>query len=132
MAIRLDHTIVPARDGELSARWFAELFGLAPPIPFSVFWQVSLSDGVDLDFDSYGGEAAFTTNHYAFRVDDTEFDAIFGRILSSGIDHWADPGRQRPREINHHDGGRGVYFADPDDHLLEIITVPYGGVAKPS
>jgi len=28
--------------------------------------------------------------------------------------------------INHHDGGRGVYFADPDDYLLEIITRPYG------
>ena len=132
MTIRLDHTIVAARDGEVSARWFAELFGLAPPIPFSVFWQVSLPDGVDLDFDTYGADATFTTSHYAFRVDEAEFDAILGRILSRGIDHWADPGRKRAREINHHDGGRGVYFADPDDHLLEIITVPYGGVAKPS
>ena len=25
------------------------------------------------------------------------------------------------------DGGRGVYWADPDGHWLEIITVPYGG-----
>jgi len=29
-------------------------------------------------------------------------------------------------EINHHDGGRGVYFEDPNGHLLEIITRPYG------
>jgi catechol 2,3-dioxygenase-like lactoylglutathione lyase family enzyme len=40
--------------------------------------------------------------------------------------HWADPARTEPGEINHHDGGRGVYFQDPDGHLLEIITRPYG------
>jgi catechol 2,3-dioxygenase-like lactoylglutathione lyase family enzyme len=28
--------------------------------------------------------------------------------------------------INHRDGGRGLYFEDPDGHLLEIITRPYG------
>jgi hypothetical protein len=31
-----------------------------------------------------------------------------------------------PGEINHHFGGRGVYFFDPDEHLLELITRPYG------
>jgi catechol 2,3-dioxygenase-like lactoylglutathione lyase family enzyme len=130
--MRLDHTIIAARDGERSARWFTDLFGLPPPVPFSVFWQVSLPDGVDLDFDTYGEDGTFTTSHYAFLVDDAEFDAILGRIRNGGIEHWADPGRQISGEINHHDGGRGVYFADPDDHLLEIITVPYGGVAKRS
>jgi len=34
--------------------------------------------------------------------------------------------RATPGEINHHWGGRGVYFEDPDGHLLEIITRPYG------
>jgi catechol 2,3-dioxygenase-like lactoylglutathione lyase family enzyme len=129
--MQLDHTIIAARDGERSARWFADVFGLPAPVPFSVFWQVSLPDGLDLDFDTYGADGTFTTSHYAFLVDDAEFDAIFGRIREAGINHWADPGRRSPGEINTHDGGRGVYFADPDDHLLEIITVPYGGVAKP-
>jgi catechol 2,3-dioxygenase-like lactoylglutathione lyase family enzyme len=128
--MRLDHTIIAARDGERSARWFADLFGLPAPTPFSVFWQVSLPDGLDLDFDTYGEDATFTTSHFAFLVDEAEFDAVFGRIRDGGIRYWSDPGRQNSGEINHHDGGRGVYFADPDDHLLEIITVPYGGVTK--
>jgi hypothetical protein len=34
--------------------------------------------------------------------------------------------RHRPGEINHNDGGRGVYFPDPDGHYLEVITRPYG------
>ena len=41
--------------------------------------------------------------------------------------YFADPHRNQPGEINSHDGGRGVYWADPSDNLLEIITVPYGG-----
>lgn len=127
MAVRLDHTIVPAADGERSARWFSTLFGLAEPVRFSVFWQVTSDDGVDFDFDTYGPGVSFTTGHYAFLVDDDDFDAILGRIRADGLAHWADPGRNESGTINHHDGGRGVYFASPDDHLFEIITVPYGG-----
>jgi catechol 2,3-dioxygenase-like lactoylglutathione lyase family enzyme len=59
-------------------------------------------------------------------VSEREFDAIFGRIKAQELDYWADPARGRPGEINRHDGGRGVYFPDPDGHLLEIITRPYG------
>lgn len=33
----------------------------------------------------------------------------------------------RQSEINCNDGGRGLYFLDPDGHNLEVITKPYGG-----
>ena len=126
MPIELNHTIVAARDGEASARWFAEVFGLPAPTRFGHFWQVSTANGVDLDFDTWG-DKGFTTTHYAFLVGEDEFDAIFGRVRALGLSHWADPGRTRPGEMNHHDGGRGVYFASNDGHFLEIITRPYGG-----
>jgi hypothetical protein len=29
--------------------------------------------------------------------------------------------------MNTHDGGRGLYWDDPNGHSLEIITRPYGG-----
>ena len=64
--------------------------------------------------------------HYAFLVSEEEFDEIFGRILDQGAEYWADPDLTQPGEINHYDGGRGVYWPDPDGHLLEIITRPYG------
>jgi hypothetical protein len=67
--------------------------------------------------------------HYAFLVSDAEFDQIFGRIQERGLDYWADPYRSRYKEINHNDGGRGVYWDDPDGHALEIITRPYGSGA---
>jgi len=53
--------------------------------------------------------------------------AIFGRIQARGLDYWADPFHQQPGRTNDHDGGRGVYWEDPNGHNLEIITVPYGG-----
>ena len=43
-----------------------------------------------------------------------------------GVEHWADPAKREAGRINRTDGGRGVYFDDPDGHLLEIITRPYG------
>lgn len=130
MAIDLNHTIVPAADAEKSARWLAELLGLGEPKHlFGYFWQVQTDNGVELDFESRGeGEGAplFTVVHYAFLVSEAEFDEIFGRILDRHITHWADPSRKHAGAINHDDGGRGVYFASNDDHLLEIITRPYG------
>lgn len=132
MAIQLNHTIVAARDGEVSARWFAELFGLPEPTRAGPFWQVSTANGVDLDFDTSGDDTnaeqeSFVSQHYAFLVDEDDFDAIFARIGERGLDHWADPGRQRPDQIYHRDGGRGVYFLSNDGHLLEVLTRPNGG-----
>jgi catechol 2,3-dioxygenase-like lactoylglutathione lyase family enzyme len=67
-----------------------------------------------------------TPQHYAFLVSEAEFDDIFGRIRGRNLSYWADPGQTRAAEINRHDGGRGLYFEDPNGHLLEIITRPYG------
>ena len=62
----------------------------------------------------------------AFLVDDTEFDASFARLKKAGVRYFADHDKSGPGEINHHWGGRGVYFEDPNGHLLELITKPYG------
>jgi hypothetical protein len=59
-------------------------------------------------------------------VDESELDGIFERIRERGLTYWADPGRHERDRINAWDGGRGVYFDDPNGHLLEIITRPYG------
>jgi catechol 2,3-dioxygenase-like lactoylglutathione lyase family enzyme len=85
---------------------------------------VALDNGVSLDFMEK--EGAIATQHYAFLVSESEFDAVLDRLRTRGLDHWADPARTLPGTINHHFGGRGVYFTDPNGHLLEAITRPYG------
>ncbi|WP_395310568.1 VOC family protein [Mycobacterium sp. AMU20-3851] len=129
MAITFNHTIVAARDRSESATFFTELFGLPAAAEFGPFLAVTLNHGVSLDFAQAPDGADIHPQHYAFLVSEEEFDAIYGRIRAGGLAHWADPRGQRPGEINHHDGGRGVYFQDPSGHYLEIITRPYGSGA---
>ena len=124
MTVQLNHTIVMARDKEASARFFTEILGLPEAIRFGPFQVVELDNGVSLDFYESGDKTV--SQHYAFLITETEFDEIFARIRERDIDYWADPGQSRPGEINRKDGGRGVYFKDPNGHLLEIITRPYG------
>jgi catechol 2,3-dioxygenase-like lactoylglutathione lyase family enzyme len=127
VAVELNHTIVSVRDKHEAAAFFAEILGLPEPGTYGPFRVLELANGVSLDFaDDHG---PVVPRHYAFLVDDAEFDAIFERIRARGLDYWADPGQRRIGEINNNDGGRGVYWQDPNGHMLEIITVPYGGGA---
>lgn len=125
MSVELNHTIVAARDSHASATFLAEILGLAAPTRFGPFQVVQTANGVSLDFIDTDDE--ITSQHYCFLVGEDDFDTIFGRIQALKLPYWADPGRSQPGEINTHDGGRGVYFPDPDGHFLEIITRPYGG-----
>lgn len=126
MTISFNHTIVASRDKRESAEFLTELFGLPSPKPFGHFMVVELEYGVSLDYADAPEGADIPRQHYAFLVSDQEFDAIYGRISSRGLQHWADPGANRPGEINHNHGGRGVYFLDPSGHAMEILTSPYG------
>jgi catechol 2,3-dioxygenase-like lactoylglutathione lyase family enzyme len=124
MSVRLNHTIVWCRDKRRSATFLAEVLGRPTPTRFGPFLVVELDNGVSLDFHETEGEIA--PQHYAFLIGEDDFDDIFGRIRQRGLEYWADPGRSRRGEINRNDGGRGVYFEDPDGHFLEVITRPYG------
>src|ERR1041385_193281 len=122
MAVELNHTIIWARDSKASAAFLAEMLGLPAPSHWGPFEVVATAHGTNLDYLDRDGEIA--SQHYAFLVSEAEFDAIFGRIKDRGLSYWADPGQTKRGEINRHDGGRGLYFADPNGHLFEIITRP--------
>lgn len=124
MTVQFNHTIVWCRDNAGSSAFLTGILGLPPARPFLHFMVVELAKGVSMDFMAKEGEVA--RQHYAFLVSDEEFDAGFARIKAAGLTYWADPARTKSGEINHHFGGRGVYFEDPDGHLLELITKPYG------
>ena len=126
MAVQLNHTIVAARDKRVSASFMTEVLGLAAPQPYGPFLVVAVDNGVSLDFADWTGEGELTRQHYAFLVSEGEFDQIFGRIRARNLEYWADPHHDVPAEINTRDGGRGCYFDDPDGHVLEILTRPYG------
>lgn len=119
MMIILDHTIVPARDKEESARFFASIFGLSYEGEAGHFAPVQVNDELTLDFDNWD---TFEQHHYAFKVSEAEFDAIFERVRAAGLRYGSGPFSAEDMKINHRHGGRGLYFRDPNGHLLEILT----------
>jgi catechol 2,3-dioxygenase-like lactoylglutathione lyase family enzyme len=129
MTVRLNHTIVAARDRDASALFLTEILGLPPPMVLGPFAVIQLGD-TSLDVMAVGGlegtSVELSPQHYAFLVSEAEFDEIFGRIRARGMQHWADPHHREPGRINTWDDGRGVYFDDPNGHVLEILTRPYG------
>jgi catechol 2,3-dioxygenase-like lactoylglutathione lyase family enzyme len=118
----LNHTIVATRDRWGGARFLAEVLGLPEPTALGPFAVVTVGNGVSLDFMT---TADVAPQHYAFLVDDAEFDAVVARLRERGLPTWGDPAHREPGP-NHHDGGRGLYFDSPEGHNLEIITRPYG------
>jgi catechol 2,3-dioxygenase-like lactoylglutathione lyase family enzyme len=128
MPVQLNHTIVLSPEPKQSAEFVADILGLPAPTRFGPFHVVELANGASLDFMKPERREP-SWQHYAFLVGEDEFDRIFGRIQARGLDYWADPGQKRAKEVNRNDGGRGVYFEDPEGRLLEIITRPYGSGA---
>jgi catechol 2,3-dioxygenase-like lactoylglutathione lyase family enzyme len=135
MTIRLDHTIVPAKDRIASARFFAEIFGLKVEPGPGHFAQVQVNDTLTFDFadeaEAWGGPgfdpAAGKSHHYAFHVGEAEFDAIFARVKAKGIPYGSGPYSHTDGQTYARRGGRGFYFEDPYGHLLEVMTVPETG-----
>lgn len=124
MAVELNHTIVAARDKKTAATFLTEVLGLPAPAPWGPFEGVQLSNGVALDFVDTDDD--IRSQHYAFLVSEKEFDEIFNRIRAMNLTYYADPQHGQVGEINRRDGGRGLYFDDPNGHNLEILTRPYG------
>jgi catechol 2,3-dioxygenase-like lactoylglutathione lyase family enzyme len=120
MTAELNHTIVYCKDKSVSAPFLAEILGRPAPVAFPPFMVVALDNGVSLDF--MDASEPIASQHYAFLIGEVDFDAVFARIQAKELEHWADPGRRHAGEINHRQGGRGVYFTDPNGHLLEVLT----------
>ena len=124
MPIEFNHTIVGARDKRAAASQLAELLGRPKPTSYGPFAVVQLDNNVNLDFIEHDDDIA--SAHYAFLINEDDFDAVRDRLDERGMAYFADPGHREP-DINTNDGGRGLYFDNPDGHNMEVITRPYGG-----
>lgn len=122
--IELDHAIVPSRDRKAAAQRLAAILdvpwaesGIGP------FSPVYVSDGLTLDFDQ--AEGGFPVLHYCFRVSEGVFDGILQRLKDQGVAYRSTPHGPADLEVNTHHGGRIVYWAEPDGHVWEALTVSY-------
>lgn len=122
MEITLNHTIVASKDNIESAKFYERIFGFEFIKEWGHFAVVKVNSTLTLDFDT---QENFSKNHYAFKVNDQQFDEIFDRVKSDNISFGSSPRSRDDGKINTNYGGRGVYFKDPNEHLLEIITTDY-------
>ena len=118
--MELNHTIVPSIDKQGSATFFARIFGLRYDGPSGHFAPVQVNDALTLDFND---ATEFDSHHLASKVSGEEFDAVFGRIQAEGIPYGSGPYSLEDMKTNSWRGGRGVYFRDPNGHVLELLTV---------
>ena len=135
MTVELNHVIVPATDKWASARFVADILGINTGPGVARFAPLPLNNGVTMDYmdiadgppDGISRPASTPARgHYALMVSNDVFDAAHARIVAAGIAYHAQPDGGRPEEIyGHNDRQRGLYFPDPDRHLIELLTVPF-------
>ncbi|MFJ9371672.1 VOC family protein [Nocardia sp. NPDC101769] len=121
MSITFDHTIIWATDKAASATFLAHILGVEVGPRTGPFLPVRLDNDVTLD---YADTAEPRPQHYAFTVDAVRFTAALARIQAAGVPYYADPFHRLPGRTNSDTGGRGIYFADPDGHNMELLTTP--------
>ena len=123
MTAHFNHTIIASTDAAAMAAFYRDLLEADDAPAWGPFVNLLIGDGVLLQFAA--PPIDFPPQHYAYLLDDDHFDRAYAAIKSTGREHWADPQRSRPGEINHEHSGRGVYLLDPSGHYLELITRPY-------
>jgi catechol 2,3-dioxygenase-like lactoylglutathione lyase family enzyme len=124
MSIELDHFIVSSRDRVAAARQLAGLLGVPwEPSVYDRFSAVYLNDGLTLDFIET--TEAFPVEHFCFRVDEQEFDAILARLQAAGIPYRSKVFGPIDSQVDTSYGGRGLYWNQPEGHQWEMLTVSY-------
>lgn len=123
MTAYFNHTIIASTDAVEMADFYRNILESDEAPSWGLFVNILIGGGVLIQFATPPME--FPPQHYAYLLDDAHFDRAYAKIRDQGREHWADPQRTRPGEINHEHGGRGVYLLDPSGHYLELITRPY-------
>jgi catechol 2,3-dioxygenase-like lactoylglutathione lyase family enzyme len=131
MPILLDHLIAPSHDKAAGARVLGELLGVPwePGAPGDHFAPVYVNDTLTIDF---ADRERFDSHHYCFHVTDDEFEAIYSRLRARNIPYRGTPQGPFDMQINTHNGGKNLYWNDPDGHNWEILTVSYARPAAAS
>ena len=127
MSVELNHTIIPAKDKWASAKFLADILNLEAGPEWGHFVPIRTANGVTLDF---ADREDFGPQHLRLSHQRCRVRRSLRPHPRRWVKYYATPRRERPGEINHRYGGRGVYFDDPNGHLMELITQPYGPVPQ--
>ena len=130
MPAQLDHLLIPSSDQVAAAKLIAHLLGVpwAERGAVGPFSPVYVNAGLTLDFDQWSDP--IPKQHYAFKVEPAEFDAILARIKARGLAFRSTPMGPDDYQVNHAFGGNSLYWSEPDGHAWEILTVSYARASQ--
>ena len=126
----IDHITIVAKDMDKSVEFYVGVLGMRqvrrPDFGFPGRWFQAGQTQIHLNQESAeagsagvplsGGSEISRAFHYAFSVDDC--DTVAAHLQQQGIKIVGGP-RTRP------DGARQLYLRDPDNHLVELFSVPH-------
>jgi catechol 2,3-dioxygenase-like lactoylglutathione lyase family enzyme len=118
----LDHLILPVNDADESARFYAEILGLASEGKREPFTIVRVTSDFTIQLAPWGTKGG---EHLAFAMPRAEFEAVFRRVRAGGLEfgdafHSVGNGRGPGVEEGARGSAASLYFFDPNEHLIEI------------
>lgn len=120
----LDHVILKVNDLDQSLAFYTDLMGFENAGTDGPFIVVRVSESFQIQLAPWGTPGS---EHYAFAVSNADFDEIFERIKTAGLDYgpsFDTVGSNTGPGVE--SGARGdaptLYFFDPNKHLIEIRT----------
>ena len=119
MKVLLDHMSVPVHSKTETAQFYAEVFGVPADGPRARSGWLTLSDALSLIFEE--GDVR-EKNHYAFRVEPGDFDALLERARGLGLPLGSSADNPDGQIKSRPDRSRSFYFSDPNGHGVELIT----------
>lgn len=125
MAMRLDHTIVSAKDKVASAEFFAEMFGLKFEGLKGRFAPVRINEFADSRLRRSAPRDGTPSLRLPYQRRGVRHHPR--EDPRQGLPYGSGPRDHENGQINTRRGGRGFYFQDPGGHLLEVMTVPETG-----
>ena len=119
MKVLLDHMSVPVHSRAETAQFFGSVFGVPTDGPRARSGWLALSDGLSLIFEEW---EVPERNHYAFRVEPSDFDALLDRVRGLSIPFGSAAEDADGQVKARPDHSRSIYFSDPNGHGVELIT----------
>ena len=117
----LDHTIIPVKDKEAASQLMARIMGWEFLGISSYQGHVRVNDTLVVRFDDKEADGERKPLHFAFHVENGEFDAILERLVAEGLNYGTSP-RDQNMQWNELNGGRRTFFSDVDGHSFELMT----------
>ena len=122
MSLQLDHLILAVNDREKSIEFYTRILGLAHEGERPPFSMLRVTPDLVLQLAPWGTKGG---EHLAFAMTRAEFDAVFQRVRSAGIeygDSFHSVGNMRGPgdEAGAKGPGKALYLFDPSKHLIEI------------